>query len=194
MRLSRVLGAVVVCGAILAPSVRADLVFEAAGAPQDAESWYQGFHLNTSRMFQNVGLALIRLPGDDRSSGFKPPAWDIHSSGSSRGSFTGSWVSRFVTRASGPMTNDLVWSQHFDGDREGQRFVLTLFAWDNRFQSIQTAAARWNGTRWTFGVRPGMTWEEFNSLGGVAGVPAPSAVLLAMLGFGLVGTISRKLR
>lgn len=184
---------------IFAPVAMADLTFEAVGGTIEAHSWMQAFELKTDHAFDYVGLFLLPLPGD-QGAGFKADAWDFSvlpnpnsfdQVGVGDGFFGTSW-----TVAAGDSTNTLRWLSHFKGDEEVQRFHLTLFTF-NDGSDWQGATSMWDGKGWTFGIHtPDTAWQEFKDSGGIAAavaVPIPSAALLGLLGFGLVGAIRRRL-
>lgn len=190
--LSGVAGCLLLALGLLSAPAAADLTFNAVVDPQDANSWYQSFHLSTTRAFTNVGLVLTPTVFDHGGASFKNPEWDFSTLGNPA-HFAEAASGRLWTVASGDSTDDLLWRSHFSGDRRRQSFVLSLFAWDRSF-AWQTAAAYWNGSRWRFGVTPSVTWEQFEALGAVSSggtpvhAPAPSAVLMGVLGlFGVYG-------
>ncbi len=204
MRLLVVLGIIMCCG--LAASAKADLTFEATSDPIDANSWLQGFELQSDRAFNYVGLLLIPLKGD-KGSGFKEDAWSFDDPDNplaypnasefqqrAVANIPGllSWTSAAAVPGEGPVT-DLTWWSHFMGDKTYQDFALTLFAFNSGYD-WQGATARWGGTDWTFGFHTrDIEWQAFTDAGGVASViPAPSAVVLGLLGLGIVGVIRRR--
>ena len=202
--LSVALGLVMCCG--LATSAIADLSFEAITNPIEANSWLQGFELQSDRAFSYVGLLLGPLKGDV-GSGFKENAWFFDdpsnpfddpndSEFQQRAVFNlpglVSWTSAAAAPGESPVT-DLTWWSHFTGDEADQDFTLTLFAFNSGYD-WQGATARWDGTDWTFGFHTrDIEWQTFRDAGGVASViPAPSAVALGLLGLGIVGLIRRR--
>ncbi len=191
--------AVFVC--FSANSARANLAFDLMGAPTPSGSWYQGFHLTTQTNFNNLGLILTPLAGDDGTSGFKPPAWDfaVAPLGSASTTYNeslglGSWL----TVASGASTDDLYWRSHFLGNMATQDFVLTAFTFDNHLtpDSVQVAAAHWDGSVWDFYTPPAVTWDEFVTNGGTdigsVVVPVPPAALLGLIGLLICVPLARK--
>jgi hypothetical protein len=175
---------------------RADLTFESVGGPTDGGSWYQGLHLVTPAPFQNIGLVLIPLPGDDGTAGLKEPEWDFDTIDGNPYNYAEALdLGDYITVASGDLTNDLYWITHLAGEMADQSFILTVFTFDNRlsFSSIQRAAALWQGTTWDFKTRGGVTWEEFVAAGGTAGVaPLPGSAMLAAVGLAVVGWRERR--
>ncbi len=182
-------------------SVQANLAFDLVGTPTPSGSWYQGFHLTTQTNFNNLGLILTPMATDDGTSGFKPPAWDLSVSplGSASATFNeslslGSWL----TVASGASTDELYWRSHFLGNMATQDFVLTAFTFDNYLSpdSVQVAAARWDGSVWDFYTPPAVTWDEFVTSAGTdlnsVVAPVPSAALLALLGLIVCVPLARK--
>lgn len=169
--------------------------FEAISDPEDASSWYQAFHFGSAQAFTNIGIVLMPTLGDDGTSGFEAPGWDFTTIDGNPYSYSEVGTISILTVATGDLTNDLYWRSHFLGDKEGQSFILTLFASDDS-GNYQAAAALWDGSSWDFLAPPAITWEEFVELGGIAGVtmPLPGAALLGLLGLGLVGGIRRRIR
>jgi hypothetical protein len=183
----------------LATSATADLTFEAITPPLEANSWLQGFQLQSDRAFSYVGLLLRPLKGDV-GSGFKDDAWYFDEANESefeqRAVFNMpgilSWTSAAVAPGE-PSTTDLIWQSHFMGEETDQDFTLTLFAFNSGYD-WQGATARWDGAEWSFGFHTRDTeWQAFTAAGGVASViPAPSAMALGLLGLGIVGLIRRR--
>lgn len=169
--------------------------FEAVRPPEDASSWYQAFHFGSAQAFTNIGIVLMPTLGDDGTSGFEAPGWDFTTIDGNPYNYSEVGTITILTAATGDLTNDLYWRSHFLGDKEGQSFILTLFASDDS-GNFQAAAALWDGSSWDFLAPPAITWEEFVELGGIAGVtmPLPGAALLGLLGLGLVGGIRRRIR
>ena len=169
--------------------------FEAINDPEDASSWYQAFHFGSAQAFTNIGIVLMSTLGDDGPSGFEAPGWDFTTIDGNPDSYSEVGTIPILTAATGDLTNDLYWRSHFLGDKEGQSFILTLFASDDS-GNYQAAAALWDGSSWDFLAPPAITWEEFVELGGISGVtmPLPGAAMLGLLGFGLVGGIRRRIR
>jgi len=196
-----VLFALVVVIGFTSTRAQANIAFDAMGSPTPTGSWYQGFNLTTDVSYNNLGLVLTPMPGDDGTSGFKPPAWDF--SVSPLGSTSASWTNTLnlgnnITVASGVSTNDLFWRSHFWGDMSTQSFVLTAFTFDNYLttDSIQVAAASWDGSVWDFFTPPSLTWNEFvgrggTDLGGVV-VPVPSSVWLGLIGMAVCIPLVRR--
>ncbi len=58
----------------LAAPAWANLTIDPLGDPNEGGSWLQSLHVHASETFENLGLVMIRLPGDDGSSGFEGPA------------------------------------------------------------------------------------------------------------------------
>jgi hypothetical protein len=186
------------CCVVAAPQAIADLTLAAVNNPIDANSWYQAFELKTDRPFEYVGLYLTPLRGDN-GSGFGGDAWDLQTLGNphdfsqlsvGNNLFGPSW-----TTAGGDATTNMLWQSHFTGERVEQRFHLTLFTFNDE-SDWQGATAVWDGNAWKFGVHtPDTAWQEFAESGGVPAsiVPGPPAVLLGLIGFGLVGAIRRRL-
>ena len=180
----------------LAGQARGDLTLQSIGGPIEAESWLQAFQVVRDTPFNHLGLAIWPVGATE---GFKEPAWDF-SLGNPHG-FSGGAVNPGVfgtqwTVATGNATLGLLWQSHFAGAEDRQSFLLTLFAFDDNL-NWDAATAYWNGKTWDFGPRTsGISWDEFVRSGGVAGVmhvPVPPAVLLGILGLGLVGVIPRRL-
>lgn len=169
--------------------------FEAINDPEDASSWFQAFHLGSVQSFTNIGIVLFPTLGDDGTSGFESPGWDFTTIDGNPFNYSEVGTLPILTVAAGDATNDLYWRTHFLGDREGQAFILTLFASDDS-GNYQAAAALWDGGSWDFLAPPALTWEEFVELGGIAGesMPVPGAAMLGLLGLGLVGGIRQRLR
>ena len=169
--------------------------FEAINDPEDASSWYQAFHFGSAQAFTNIGIVLMSTLGDDGPSGFEAPGWDFTTIDGNPDSYSEVGTIPILTAATGDLTNDLYWRSHFLGDKEGQSFILTLFASDDS-GNYQAAAALWDGSSWDFLAPPAITWEEFVELGGISGVtmPLPGAAMLGLLGLGLVGGIRRRIR
>ena len=169
--------------------------FEAINDPEDASSWFQAFHLGSVQSFTNIGMVLLPTLGNDGTAGFEAPGWDFTTIDGNPSNYSEVGTIPILTVATGDTTNDLYWRTHFAGDKEGQTFILTLFAWDDSNQ-FQSAAGLWDGLGWDFLAPPALTWEEFVELGGIAGVPlpVPGAAMLGVLGLGLVGGIRQRLR
>jgi len=202
LRRSLLLVACMVFVGFLSPYARANLAFDSLGDPTVSGSWHQGFHLTTPTNFNNLGLMLTPLAGDDGTSGFKTPAWDFGVSplGSTSTTFNESLSpDSWLTVASGASTDDLYWRSHFLGDMSTQDFVLTAFTFDNYLSagSVQVAAARWNGSVWDFYTPPAVTWDEFVTKGGTdlnsVVVPIPSAAWLGLLGIVVCVPLIRKI-
>ena len=92
---------------------------------------------------------------------------------------------------------------HFAGDREGQSFVLTLFAFDEgaTASTVQSATLTWDGSGWMTRGVDGLTWEQFQAaLGGQPPpdpdtgpvVPVPPALALGAVGLAIVGVVTRR--
>lgn len=166
---------------------RADLFLNAIGSPSDGGSWFQGFSLDSpDAAFENLGLVITRF---DTTAAFESPAWDFVIDQSDTG-FIESFNDGMMSVASGSATNSIDWTTHFGGNRDSQNFILTLFTYDTDLatDSIQSAVAHWDGTQWRFFEQGGITWEQYVSLGGTAGiVPLPASILLCMVGFTVVG-------
>ncbi len=199
-----VLGAALLLG-FSATAARADLSIEALGAPRDGGSWYQDFALSSSSgAFENVGMVMLRLPGDDGTSGFNSPAWDFTIDDGNSSQYSQMVLGDFLTASSFDSTSTLRWTSHFgddepdgiEGDRSGQSFALALFAYNDLWWTapIQAAVAEFDGASdsWTFHQGPGLTWEEYVDMGGpVQQVPAPSSAMLALVGLVLLRKPSR---
>lgn len=174
---------------------RADLVLDTIGDPMDGGSWFQSFSLHSpDTSFENVGIVITRF---DTTAAFGSPAWDFtideHDTG-----FIEFYTDERLTEAGGSATNSIDWTTHFGGSRDSQNFQLTLFTFDTDLatDSIQSAVARWDGTQWSFFRQGGITWEQYVSIGGAAGVvhtPLPASTLLCVVGFAAVG-LGRRVR
>ncbi len=185
-------------------SARADFNFRPVGLAFDQGDWVQGFLLTSAEEFQNIGLVLTRQEGDDRSSGFA--RWDFETPpGQNKHGFVTTMLTSDLGTAEGEDAHQLTWDMHFTGDRETQRFVLTLFAYDDgaTASAVQSTTLSWNGSGWTTRGLTGVTWEEFQAaLGGEPPpppppppvVPAPPALALGVLGLALVGALTRWIR
>ncbi len=140
-------------------------------------------------------MVLSPTLGDDGTSAFEVPGWDFTTIDGNPFNYSEVGTIPILTIATGDATNDLYWRTHFLGDRNGQAFILTLFASDDSGNN-QAAAALWDGLSWDFLAPPAITWEEFVELGGIAGehLPVPGAAMLGLLGLGLVGGIRQCLR
>ncbi len=83
-------------------------------------------------------------------------------------------------------------------DPGSQAFSMTLFSFNSIGEDVwDGAVADWDGSSWTVSGVPDLSvWEAFQATvtaGGIESVPVPSAVLLGVLGFGLVGTLRKRL-
>lgn len=98
----------------------------------------------------------------------------------------------------GTPTNDLFWTTHFAGfDPADQSFTMTLFSFNNIGDNVwDGAVADWDGSSWSVSGVPDLsTWQAFQATitaGVIESVPVPSAVLLGILGFGMVGTLRKR--
>ena len=175
-----------------APTASANITFKPVGHPFGADGWSQQFSLVSTTPFENLGIVLVPTADDDGTSGFAAGAWELSGANGSAPGYVQSFAAGdIVTGASGGSTNQLLWQTRFTGTRTGQAFALTLFVYDDILggSSAQTASVKWDGSWWSVNTSPGVTWEQYqDSVRGAATiVPAPSALLLGIIGLALVG-------
>ena len=185
-------------------AVQAELTFVSLGDPVGGGSWFTDFTMRSDlSTFTNVGLAIIPLIGDDGTAGFEEPGWDFTiDTGHSAGGYS-QWTANFLgaslTGAAFDSTYGLSWTSHFAGDDpnpggNGQNFLMTAFVYDGAspWDTVQVAAAMWDGYDWDFRAQPGLSFEEFEMMGGLPHAAAPPAVALALVGLGMCGWVKRR--
>ncbi len=179
---------------------RDQFTFEALSDPMIGNSWDTLFYVHAPASFTHLGMvvgaggALEGAPSMLDFAGLGGPlgGWSQFFGPGSGG--TGSTALSF-----GTATNDVFWTGHFAGfDPGAQSFSMTLFSFNDIGEDVwDGAVADWDGSTWTVSGVPDLsTWQAFQATitaGVIESVPVPSAVLLGVLGFGLVATLRKRL-
>lgn len=168
-------------------SAHADLVIEQVGAVQFGNSWTLPFTVANPGLYD---LFVIEVVGDTFESPPVAPAIVT-----APGTWTGSWISSTQVRAEGPAFSGLVGlSLTFDSADPPNTFGdieihFSAFEPGNEHASI-SGGMLWNGASFSFAAAP-LTTQTRSAL---ASAPAPGAVFLGLIGFGLVGVARKRLR
>ena len=174
--------------------------FEALSDPIIGNSWDALFYVHAPSSFTHLGMVVSAggaLQGAPSMFGFADLGGPL--GGWSQFFGPGSGGTGSTALSFGTATNDLFWTGHFEGFNPGeQAFSMTLFSFNNIGEDVwDGAVADWDGSSWTVSGVPDLSvWEAFQATvtaGVIESVPVPSAALLGLFGFGLVGSLRKRL-
>jgi len=184
---------------VIAASARADISFKPVGGSLATDrSWSQQFFLNSATAYQNLGIVMIPSTATGELAGAAEDAWKLDTPEGSYSTYSAGFDLHALSAEADRATN----SQRRRSDyfaiaaEAGQDFNLTVFTYDNALSaaSVQTTSATWADSRWTFNTSAGVTWEQYERMltermlkpDEPPVVPAPSALLLGVVGLALV--------
>ena len=178
MRIALIVGAVAMCVSVASADIN-DYIMVPIGEPIPGGSWsYQW--ANFALEWDLIAIRMATYPDDQ----FESPGWsDITAPG---------WSvlldGPVVISMAGPQQNNFTAKIHFAGNSSDPLVMDWAAFRDGQDDATKYVRTTWNGSSWKGVTNSGQYWAPKRS----EVVPAPGAVLLGVLGLGLVGWMKRR--